>query len=146
MVFLQDMKERQVYWFLFPIIAICSGILLYKNMFLEVFFTTILINLIFILLLLTVVFLYSKIKLKTSIKNTFGLGDVLLFFALIFTFSSVSFLILFVFGLVFSLIIHLVIKRNSKHKTVPLAGYLSLFFSIIYLSHWLGFMPSVYTI
>jgi len=146
MVFLQDIKERLVYWFLFPIIAICSGVLLYKSMFLEVFYTTVVINLIFILLLLTVVFLYSKIKLKTSMKNTFGFGDILLFFALIFSFSSVSFLILFVFGLVFSLLIHLVIKRNSKHKTVPLAGYLSLFFAITYLSHWLGFIPSVYTI
>ena len=146
MVFLQDIKERKVYWFLFPIIAVCSGVLLYKNMFSELFYTTISINIGFVLVLLFAVFLYSKIKLKTAITKTFGLGDGLLFLALVFTFSSVSFLILFVFGLVFSLIIHLVLKRNSKFSTVPLAGYLSLFFAITYLSYWFGIINTLYTI
>jgi hypothetical protein len=146
MVFYQDLKERQVYWFLFPIIAICSGVLLYNTMFIELFFTTIIINILFIIILLSVVFIYSKLKLKTQISNTFGLGDGLLFFTLAFTFSSVSFLILFVFGLVFSLLIHIAIKKKSEFTTVPLAGYLSLFFSIAYLSHWAGIIKSVYLI
>ena len=146
MVFYQDMKERMVYWFLFPIIAICSGILLYNNMLTEVFKTTVMINLVFVVFLITVVFAYSKLKLKTSITQTFGLGDMLLFFALAFTFSSVSFLILFVFGLIFSLVLHLFLKNKSSHQNVPLAGYLSLFFAIVYISHWTGILKSVYTI
>lgn len=146
MVFLQDIKERQVYWFLFPIIAICSGILLYKNMLSDLFFLTLSINLIFVLVLFTIVFIYSKFKLKASIHETFGLGDALFFLAVTCTFSSVSFLILFVFGLLFSLVMHLVLKRNSKYNTVPLAGYLSLFFAIAYLAHWFGFLKTVYTI
>lgn len=146
MVFLQDIKERLVYWFLFPIIAMCSGVLLYQNTFWELFYTTIFINLAFVSILIGVVFLYSKLKLKTALSNTFGLGDGLLFLALVFSFSSVTFLILFVFGLVFSLVLHLFLKRNKKQETVPLAGYLSLFFVIAYISHWAGVLKSVYTI
>lgn len=146
LVFYQDTKERLVYWFLFPIIAICSGILLYKSMFFELFKTTVMINLAFVSFLILVIYSYSKLKLKTSIAQTFGLGDALLFFALAFTFSSVSFLVLFVFGLVFSLVLHLFLKNRSEHKNVPLAGYLSLFFSIAYVAHWLGILKSVYTI
>jgi hypothetical protein len=146
MVLFQDIKERQVYWFLFPIIGLCAGILLYQNMFLQLFYTTVLMNLAFILVLIGVVYLYSKLKLKTSISETFGLGDGLLFLALVFSFSSISFIILFVFGLIFSLLLHMVLKKRSKHQTVPLAGYLSLFFSIAYLSHWAGILESVYTI
>jgi len=146
MVLLQDIKERQVYWFLLPIIALCSGVLLYSNMFQQVFFMTLLINLVFVSILILIVYMYSKFKLKTPITQTFGLGDALLFFALAFTFSSVTFLVLFVFGLFFSLILHLFLSKKSKYKTVPLAGYLSLFFAIAYGAHWIGILKSVYTI
>jgi len=146
MVFIQDKKDREVYWFLFPIIALTSGILLYNNLLPELFYITLIINICFVLILLAVVFFYSKFKLKTTMGSTFGLGDTLLFFALAFTFSSVSFLVLFVFGLLFSLLVHIIFKKNSKYKTVPLAGYLSLFFIIVYLSYWLGITPNIYTI
>ena len=146
LVLYQDTKARLVYWFLFPVIGICSGVLLYKSMFFELFKTTVIINLAFVSFLILVVYSYSKLKLKTSIAQTFGLGDALLFFALAFTFSSVSFLVLFVFGLVFSLVLHLFLKNRSEHKNVPLAGYLSLFFSIAYVAHWLGILKLVYTL
>lgn len=146
MVLFQDIKERQVYWFLFPIVGLCAGILFYQNTLPQLFYATVVINLAFVLILMTVILLYSRLKLKTPISNTFGLGDGLLFFALIFSFSSVSFIILFVFGLIFSLVLHLILKKNSKHQTVPLAGYLSLFFAIAYLSNWIGILESVYTI
>ena len=119
---------------------------MFKSLSVAVFVASIITNLLFVFLLLAVVFLYSKFKLKTSIKNTFGLGDGLLFIALAFTFTSVSFLVLFVFGLIFSLVVHLVLKRHSEHKTVPLAGYLSLFFAIVYSVHWLGLTETLYSI
>ena len=146
MVLIQDIKERQVYWFLCPLIGLCAGILLYQNTLPQLFYATIVINLVFVLILMGVIFLYSKLKLKTSISNTFGLGDSLLFFALIFSFSSISFIVLFVFGLIFSLVLHLILKKNSKHQTVPLAGYLSLFFAVAYLAYWMGILNSIYTI
>lgn len=144
-VFVQDWRERKVFWFLFPIIAICCGVLLYNKLYKSTFYITILINSLFNLMLLLIIAIYSKFKLKTSMKNTFGMGDALLFFALAFSFSCVSYLILFVFGLVFSLTLHLFLKHKNKQDNVPLAGYLSLFFSLAYLGHWIGFLPYLYT-
>jgi hypothetical protein len=144
MVFYQDIKERLVYWFLFPIIAICSGVLFYNNVIPELFKTSLIINVCFVIFLIFIVFAYSKLKLRTSISETFGLGDGLLFIALAFTFSSISFLVVFVFGLIFSLIMHLFLKNRSEHKNVPLAGYLSMFFAITYMANWFGVIKSVY--
>jgi len=89
-IFIQDLKERQVFWFLFPILGLCTGFLLYQNALPE--------------------------------------------------------LVLPVFSLIFSLILHLFLSRNSTLKTVPLAGYMSLFFACVYTSNWFGLINSVYTI
>lgn len=145
-IFIQDIKSRHVYWFLFPLLAICASVLFYQNVFPQFFFNTTLINLSFVLFLILVVFLYSKWKLKTSITNTFGLGDMLMFIALSFTFSSVSFIVVFVFSLIFSLTLHLLLKQNSKYQTVPLAGYQSIFFLFIYIGYWSGLVNSIYSI
>lgn len=146
-VFFQDIKERKVYWFLFPLIGLLSGILLFKNVFFKkTFFLTCIINLSFVTILIVFIFIYSKFKLKLPVNQTFGLGDALLFFALSFTFLNVSFFIFFIFGLVFSLMLHLFVKQKKKQETVPLAGYLSLFFALIYISHWAGIVKTVYSI
>ncbi|WP_452596852.1 hypothetical protein [Pontimicrobium sp. MEBiC01747] len=81
-----------------------------------------------------------------AFKNTFGLGDVLLFIGLTLSFSTTSFIILFVFSLVFALVLHLFFKTKTKIASVPLAGYLSLFFASVYVSHWLGAIPYIYII
>ncbi len=144
--FYQDFKERKVYWFLFLIIGVTCGILHYTSTLSELFFTSVLMNLAFIVLLLLVVFLYSKFKLGVNFKDTFGLGDTLLFIALSLTFSTVSFIIVLIFSLIFALVIHLSLKSKSKFSTVPLAGYISLFFAITYVAYWTGFISSLYTI
>lgn len=146
LIFYQDLKERQVYWFLFPLFGICSAILFYKSTLPELFYVSVGMNFIFISILLLVVFLYSKLKLKSNFKDAFGLGDVLLFIGLIFSFSTISFLIIFVFSLFFSLVIHLMIKQYSKHPSVPLAGYISLFFGLVYIAHWTGLTSSLYVL
>ena len=143
-VLYQDTKERQVYWFLFPLIGICCGYLYYSQTLTELFIVSILINGLFVFVLLFVVYIYSRLKLKASIFNSIGLGDILLFFGLVFTFSSVSFIIIFICALIFSLILHLFLKRNNS--TVPLAGYISLFFGLTYAAYWLGIINSVYSI
>ncbi len=144
LILYQDIKDRKVFWFLFPMVAILSGILSFKNIYEDYFLITISTNMIFVAFLIAFVFMYSKYKLKAQLSETFGLGDLLLFIALAFTFASVSFIVLFVFGLVFSLLLYLLLKNRSKHKTVPLAGYMSLFFAIAYTSHWIGYLPTLY--
>ena len=140
----QDIKERQVYWFLFPISALCFAILFYLKTIEALFYMSVIINMIFVFILLLIVFLYTKIKLKTNFRKAFGLGDVLLFLALTFSFSSVSFIVLFCSALIFSLVLHLII--NKKSTSVPLAGYMSLFFGCTYIAYWLGFINSIYSI
>jgi len=144
LIFYQDLKERQVYWFLFPLFATCSAVLFYTSTIPELFYVSVGMNIICISILLLIVFLYSRLKLKTTFYKTIGLGDVLLFIGLVFSFSTISFLVIFVFSLLFALVSHLLVKQYSKFQTVPLAGYISLFYSIAYISYWTGLTPSLY--
>ena len=146
LIFIQDLKERQVYWFLFPLVGILSGYLFYISTLPELFIASIVLNAIFVSLMLLSVILYSNLILKIKARDAFGLGDALLFLSLIFSFSSVSFLVIFVFGLLFSLVIHLILKQTNTSRTVPLAGYLSLFFGLSYLAFWTGLTDSLYAI
>ncbi|WP_299272409.1 general secretion pathway protein [uncultured Psychroserpens sp.] len=146
LIFLQDYKERQVYWFLFPLVGLCSGLLFYQSTLPELFLVSIALNSGFIIFLLLIVVLYAKLILKLNVSEAFGLGDALLFISLIFSFSTVSFLTIFVFALCFSLVTHLILKKRSKLKTVPLAGYLSLFFGLSYIAFWAGITNSLYAL
>ena len=135
-IFYQDYKERQVFWFLFPLVALLSGILLFDRMFVVAAITTICINLVLTCILIYVIYLYSKYKMKMTLNQTFSIGDALMLVALAFTFESEIFMVLLVFGLIFSLLLHLALKRFSKFSNVPLAGYLSLFFAASYIVIW----------
>jgi len=143
-IFYQDLKEREVYWFLFPLFGGIGATLFYNNTSPELFYISVAMNFIFISLLLLIVLLYSKLKLKSNFSEVFGLGDALLFIGLTFSFSTISFLIIFVFSLLFTLLLHLSLKQYSKIQTVPLAGYISLFFAFAYISHWSGIASSLY--
>ncbi|WP_142785715.1 hypothetical protein [Changchengzhania lutea] len=145
-VFFQDTKERMVYWFLFPIIGLLNGFLFYKSTLSELFFMSIKMNVIFILIFVVVILLYAKYKLKTPVFNTIGLGDVLLFFALSLSFSTMAFVVIFISALIFSLLLHLLLSKNKKTLTVPLAGYMSLFFLATYFGHWSGYVDVLYTL
>ncbi len=145
-IFYQDIKERSVYWFLFPIVACAAGYLYYSSTFFELFWRTSTVNLGIIALIFLVLQTYTKFKLKTDLKEVFGLGDALLFIGLCIAFPIASFIIFFVFSLFFSLILHFVLKNKMKVESVPLAGYMSVFFIGIYLIHWTGFLPNLYNI
>ena len=145
-VFIQDIKERQVYWILFPITGLLCAILFYYNTLPELFYSSIILNFIFTFLLVYIIHLYARVKLKTTILKTIGLGDLFLFLALSLSFSTISFIIIFISSLIFSLVLHAATSKNKKIITVPLAGYMSLFFLITYLTHWSGYVNLVYTI
>jgi len=145
LILFQDVKERQVYWFLFPLVGFCFGVLHFFKTLPELFYTSVSMNILFTSVLLIIVYLYTKLKLKTNFKNAFGLGDVLFFLMVSFSFSTISFVILFICALIFSLVLHLTLKKQSL-TAVPLAGYMSLFFALSYLGHWFGFINSVYSI
>ena len=145
-VFFQDNKERQVHWVLFPVIGGLAGLLFYGNTLNELFIASVVLNLLFVIVILFIVFMYALLKLRTNPFNTMGLGDILLFVGLSLSFSTISFMIIFVSALVFSLLLHVMAKGKSPSKTVPLAGYMSLFFILTYLSYWTGIIDSLYIV
>lgn len=137
-VFIQDYKDREVFWFLYPGIGILAFVLQMEFVSIYTALLNISLNLLFILILLLVCYTYTKFKLQRSfLKEVFGLGDVLFFIFIAFSFAIVSFLILFVFALVFSLLLHLILQYKQTEKTVPLAGYMSLFFGVVYVISFL---------
>lgn len=133
LILYQDYKDRKVYWFLYPAIGILVFLL---QLNITAVYTVLInagINLLFIAVLLLVCYLYAAFRLKKNLlKEVFGLGDVLFFICIAFSFSVISFFILFVFSLFFSLLLHFILKHKQTEKTVPLAGYMSLFFGTVY--------------
>jgi hypothetical protein len=130
-VLYQDFKSRLVYWFLYPIIGVLAFAIQLQNLPVSIALTNLGFNLLFVVLILLVSTLYIKFR-NLDFKNTIGIGDILFFLFIAGTFSIVSFLILFVFSLVFSLILHIVLNNKKEQTTVPLAGYMSLFFGVVY--------------
>lgn len=133
LVFFQDCKDRKVYWFLYPIIGGLVFVLQVQEVTIYPALINTGFNLMVISILLLVSYLYAKLKLQQPLlKEVFGLGDLLFFIFIAFSFSMVSFLVLLVFSLLFSLLLHFAMKNGQTEKTVPLAGYMSMFFAVVY--------------
>jgi hypothetical protein len=145
LILYQDCKDRKVYWFLYPTIGILVCLLQIKIVSFYSVLINVAINLLFIAILLLVCYLYAAFRLKKNLlQEVFGLGDVLFFIFIAFSFSIVSFFVLFVFSLLFSLLLHFTLKNRQIEKTVPLAGYMSLFFGTIYAISFFYDYPLLY--
>jgi hypothetical protein len=167
-IFYQDQKERRVFlWLLLGILCLLAVLHIASVGWLQ-FGISLLFNLVITLVLLSVLAAYIKLRMPTaSFLEVFGLGDVLFIIGLALGFSTLSFVTLLVFGLLFSLVLHWVWlamfsrlpdgeagKRASTLSstddqlatTVPLAGYLALFFAGVLVVHWLGFYENLYLV
>lgn len=133
-ILFQDNKDRKVYWFLYPIIGLLTFFIQINESSFLISAANSMVNLAFVFIILSVSYFYAKLKLKKHFTNeVLGIGDILFFIFISFSFASISFAVLFVFSLLFSLLLHFVLKNNNIDKTVPLAGYMSLFFGTIYM-------------
>ena len=131
----QDFTARLVYWFLFPFIGIILGTLHYMSVTNSFFLYSVFANTLLVFSILSILYLYAKFFMKKHFLNhSLGLGDILFFFALGVGFPTITFVILFVYSIFFSLFIFLVLKRNLKLKTIPLAGLMSMFFIMVFLT------------
>lgn len=139
LIFIQDYKQRLVYWFLYFFVGICSLCLQLTFFDWQTIAINTFINISFISILVVSGFLYCKlIKKEPFLNHSIGIGDIFMFVSLCFLFPAITFILFFVFSLIFSLIIHLLLKEKyTAHNDVPLAGYISLFFSFILLFSFL---------
>jgi hypothetical protein len=127
----QDCKDRLVYWFLYPLIGVLAFTIQLTILPINTVLLNSGVNLIFVSFLLIVCYGYTKLR-GIEFEKSFGLGDVLFFVFISFSFSIISFFVLFLFSLFFSLLLHFVLSVNKEKRTVPLAGYMALFFGVVY--------------
>lgn len=142
----QDIKEREVMWICFPLIALfMGGVHLYhvgfEGFIFPVFNNIILVSCVLILLWAITKFVFKKKFLNVS----FGLGDALFMYAFAMGFPTVTFIILFVGSIIFSLLAFFVLKLITKTETVPLAGLMGIYLiALLLLTFFLPNTPSLY--
>lgn len=143
-IFVQDIKHRAVYWFLFPaLVLLFLTLQLLQGNRPAGMWQPMLVNIAFLLIQLTVVSAYFSVKNKRWINITDGLlgwGDVLFLFSLCFYLSILSFLFFFVASLMLVIVVWLIWQAIAKQadKHVPLAGLQALIFGIFSAACWWG--------
>ncbi len=138
----QDITQRAVIWFLFPLVAVLGGFFYLANT--SIISTALIfisINLSIIFFILLIVWFYSHFKLKKELNTTLGNGDIFLLIGLAFCFPVDTFIITLTSSLILSLILHLLFTKKS---TVPLAGFMSIYYSIFYSAFFLGWNPKIF--
>lgn len=132
-LFYQDVKERKVSLGVLLLGLITGGMLNYLCQPTIVFLYNTMVNCIFIALVFGILWGYAKLKMKKQIFEVFGKGDLMFFVLLAVSLPILSFLMVFIFSIIFALVVFLIFKSQFKEKTVPLAGLQSLFFILVLL-------------
>lgn len=130
----QDFLERQVYWFLFPLLFLLGITRIPIQDFWPQAATRVLFNLLFLLLVLTLVFIYFRL-LKgmsfQSLKSQIGLGDILFFISLSSFFPYEDYMLFFSLSLFLALFLSIPFLILKQNFTIPLAGLQASFLAII---------------
>lgn len=144
---IQDLRDREVMWVLFPAIAIFLSGLHILNVGTENFLFFTLNNIILVSCVLALLWIITKFIFKKKFLNvSFGLGDMLFIYAFALGFPTVTFIILFVGSILFSLLAFIILKMFTQAKTVPLAGFMGIFLISVLLLAFLPNTPSLYSI
>lgn len=134
MIAFQDIKDRMVYWILFPIVGVFLGLKFWFKSTPDTFFVLCGTNVVLVTCMLGILWVYTKFIRNTGFLNTtFGLGDVLFLYAFALGFPPVTFTILLCFSILFALLLHLISSIWQRKETIPLAGYMSLFLGIVFI-------------
>ena len=134
----QDFKHRSLRWELLPLLLISVWIEGYLTIGIELLAYFGGLNFLFFALQLILLTVYVSIQLKawTNItKEHLGIGDILFFIPLCFTFTPLNLIVFFIVALLITIIIFFVVheRYKPKNRTIPLAGVLSLYLIIIFL-------------
>lgn len=140
----QDFRYREIWWFTPPLLLIGGIWHKWENLHWEYF----LFNLLFIMLLIGFLVIYVRIRFGSTnlFKDYFGLGDVFLLLAITPLFGFPFFIYFFTCGTIFSLIGHMVISVFRTQKSIPYAGYISLFTIVFLLLVQYKVSPFIYAV
>ncbi len=143
----QDFKERAVTLLVFPLIAILLAFLHMYHVGLEFFLFFALYNILLVSGVMAILWLTTKFLLKKRFLDvSFGLGDMLFFYAFALGFPTLTFIVLFVGAIGFSLFVFSILRIIYKVETVPLAGLMGIFLIGVILYSFLPNSPSLYLI
>ena len=125
-IFIQDLKMRAVYWFLFPILL--GGSIWYNIQNIDLLSLSWNLGFITVSLGLLTVYVSLRQRKLTAIWNGFfSIGDILFLIAIIPLLPFHTYLIYFTIGTICSLIFHAIAMLFFRdNKTVPFAGYMAL--------------------
>ncbi len=141
----QDFRERAVSWVLFPLVGFLLGFLYLDSTSYEQYALFALVNILLVSGMLLILYLYTKHLAKMKFLNTsFGLGDLLFFYAFALGFPTMTFIVLFSGSILFSLMVFLFSKTRTQMETVPLAGLMGLFLMGVVLASFFPQVPSLY--
>jgi len=129
-IFYEDVKDKKVTLLLLVSLFVTGGFLNSQYQIIELFLISSLINFGVILMVIILLFIYTKIKLKTELFKVFGVGDLLFFAFMAISFPTTTFLVLFSTSLIFSLLLSLIFQKKLQ-KLIPLAGFQALFLGLI---------------
>ena len=141
----QDLKDRSVIWTLFPMLGILLAYLHIQYLGWELFLAYALVNCLLISMIILLMFVYTKAILKKPFLNhSFGLGDLLFFYAFALGFPSVTFLILFAGSVLFASLVFYLYRIKKAADTVPLAGLMGIFLLCAITISLIPNSPSLY--
>ena len=134
-IFIQDFRERLVSVVLFPALLILTVLwfVLIENTGIDLAK-----NLLFLCILFLGTTLYFSIKnkaLTNLLSDNFGMGDVLFLMVITPLFAAQNMVLFIISGMTISLLTHLIVRHLNQNteKTIPLAGYLSAYLTILFL-------------
>lgn len=135
-VIYQDFKNKEISWFLIPLLLIVGTSNALLSIDFKEFLTYVGINLSMVILNLLGVTLFISIKEK-KIKNItdsyLGLGDILFFLVLTILFSPFNFIIFFIGSILLTSLVYIIVMLFDKNKQplIPLAGAMSLVLIVV---------------
>ena len=129
-IFYEDIKERKITLISMLLLLFLGAYLHYEKQILEVFLINSIVNLTLVVLVVAILWVYSKFRLKSELFKVFGTGDFLFFLFLAVSFPITTFLVIFSCSLIFSLLVSIVFQKRIK-RWVPLAGLQALFLSVL---------------
>jgi len=128
----QDIKYRHIHIIL-PILTCAGAIALNYINFSLVNILSTLVFLAIVFLTMIIYFSVKRNKFINVLKGDIGLGDIVLLIAFIPLFAFRNYILFFTSGMVFSLLLFAIFHKFYKQKTIPLAGYLSIYMFFILL-------------